>query len=552
MALSTPRYDASSVDIWALGITIVVGGQYFSWNTGLVAGFYSYLGATGLMGFAYCCMTLCLAEISSALPFAGGAYGIARCSLGFYLGFMMGCCETLEYIAYVASSVLMLGKMVTTMLPDMEPLQPAIWLLVYATALGVHLVGGIIFWRVNRILAFVSLVIIAVYVLGCFSLNTTDLTAFSSERHAFDAHQFLRVLPTTAWFFVGIESLNLASDDATLPRRVVPRGQLACMATLLFSGILVLVASSFVAPGDVALQDDTVPFNNGFMKMFSISASTATLLSLPATFATIFGFIYSYSKLTIAIAGSQLLPPIFLQTWFPHRVHGPALVLTSSVGYGVCLVTYFVPSIGDSLFSVCICSAFCAYIAQCIGFIYLRLSFPHIERQYTSPLGLYGAVLPLLVWLLNLVSIAGFQNDGQRAFLAFLGMWAVFSVYYFAYAKARQTFSDDERKILFVAHIAIFNKARASNKNQRKKTSDRPSIASKRTSRAGTTTTTKSTKTTTEMVSSKSGDVIPITPELRRKSSAIPPSTRRKSSAVTVMIVPVGGAKGPAREIDGR
>ncbi|KDO17307.1 hypothetical protein SPRG_17114 [Saprolegnia parasitica CBS 223.65] len=515
MAPSTPRYEASTVDIWALGITIVVGGQYFSWNTGLVAGFYSYLGAMGLMGVAYCCMVSCLAEISSALPFAGGAYGIARCSLGF---------------------------------TSVEPMQPVLWLLIYAAALSVHLVGGQLFWRVNRMLAFVSLVIIGVYVVGCFSFHTTDLTAFSDERHEFDTRQVLHVLPTTAWFFVGIESLNLASDDATLPRRVIPHGQLACMATLLLSGILVLVASSYVSHGDTALQDDTIPFNNGFIKMFSISASAATLLSLPATFATIFGFMYSYGKLTIAIAGSQLLPPLFLHTWFPHRVHGPALLLTSGVGYGVCLVTYFVPSIGDSLFAVCICSAFCAYIAQCIGFIYLRLSFAHLERQYTSPLGICGAVFPLCVWLLNLVSIIGFQNDGQRAFLAFLSMWVVFSIYYFAYAKARQTFSDDERKILFVAHIAIFNKARASNKNQRKKISNKPSIANKRS-----TTTTKSTKTTVEMGSSKSGDVTPITPELQRKSSAIPPSTRRKSSTVTVMIVPAGtSAKGLVREIDGR
>jgi amino acid permease len=58
-------------DIWALGITIVIGGQYSSWNKGLVAGFGSFAVACTLMGTAYICLVLCLAELSSTLPFAG-------------------------------------------------------------------------------------------------------------------------------------------------------------------------------------------------------------------------------------------------------------------------------------------------------------------------------------------------------------------------------------------------------------------------------------------------------------------------------------------------
>ena len=74
-------------DIWALGITIVIGGQYFSWNNGLESGFGSFMISTLLMGFAYICLCLCTSELSSAIPFAGGAYGLARCTLGFFQDF---------------------------------------------------------------------------------------------------------------------------------------------------------------------------------------------------------------------------------------------------------------------------------------------------------------------------------------------------------------------------------------------------------------------------------------------------------------------------------
>ena len=65
------QWRLTSVDMWALGITIVIGGQYFAWNAGLSVGFGSYLIATVLIGSAYVCLILCLAELSSALPFAG-------------------------------------------------------------------------------------------------------------------------------------------------------------------------------------------------------------------------------------------------------------------------------------------------------------------------------------------------------------------------------------------------------------------------------------------------------------------------------------------------
>jgi amino acid transporter len=75
--------------IWALGITIVIGGQMFSWNESLISGFGSTFISVFLIGTAYICLCLCNAEMTSALPFAGGAYGLARVTLGLYPGFLI-------------------------------------------------------------------------------------------------------------------------------------------------------------------------------------------------------------------------------------------------------------------------------------------------------------------------------------------------------------------------------------------------------------------------------------------------------------------------------
>ena len=58
-----PRYET--------GIVIVLGGQYFSWNKGLAAGFWSFFIGTLLIALAYLTMVCSLAEMASVLPFAG-------------------------------------------------------------------------------------------------------------------------------------------------------------------------------------------------------------------------------------------------------------------------------------------------------------------------------------------------------------------------------------------------------------------------------------------------------------------------------------------------
>jgi hypothetical protein len=58
-------------DLWALGITIVIGGQYFGWNEGLAMGFGSFLIAFFLVAFAFMVLSFSLAELSGVVPFGG-------------------------------------------------------------------------------------------------------------------------------------------------------------------------------------------------------------------------------------------------------------------------------------------------------------------------------------------------------------------------------------------------------------------------------------------------------------------------------------------------
>jgi len=61
----------TSWDIWALGLSTTLGGHFYLWSVGLTTGFGGLVVQTFLIFTGYTVLMLCMAELASALPFAG-------------------------------------------------------------------------------------------------------------------------------------------------------------------------------------------------------------------------------------------------------------------------------------------------------------------------------------------------------------------------------------------------------------------------------------------------------------------------------------------------
>jgi hypothetical protein len=252
-----------SFDVWALGITVVIGGQYFCWNFALAAGFGSCFLSMMLVGAAYVCLVVSNAELTSAMPFAGGAYGLARVSLGLWPGFMVGCCESVEYILYTASSALFLADLIQTT-AGTDPFTIPIFIVVfYIVALLICIPGGHVFWKTNMFLAVVSFALLLMYNLGALkyinskeyisALKTTGAVDDTTTRSTFigGPKAFFTVFPLAGWYYVGVESLNMAASVVHEPRKTVPIGAIACVLTLVATAIFtVSVVPSLPPPTD--------------------------------------------------------------------------------------------------------------------------------------------------------------------------------------------------------------------------------------------------------------------------------------------------------------
>jgi len=459
-------------EIWALGIAIVIGGDYFSWNSGISSGFGSFFIATLLIGSAYISLILSTSEMLSALPFAGGAYGLARCTLGFFPGFLVGCSEALEYIIYAAISAVALTSMLISLLGGDKKYQPLYCLVFYLVTSSIHIHGGSLFWKFNNLIGAVSILLVVVYCLGAlawvdFQANVVNTQPFFIGGVA----GFLHILPLPAWFYVGVESLAFSCNMVLCgdPKVIVPRGSISCVITLFVTSIWVLFVCNSLPPGAHQVASEPVPLNGGFALIFRCSSTCATVLSLPATFATAYGFIFSYGKLLHALAASRLLPEVLARTSEAQGTPFSAIICGSLVSYGICLLVFFVPSVSDYLFNICILCAFVAYCTQCIGYWFMKTKFSRINRLFKSPLGLAGAWYAFFIYFFGIISVIGFQEDQQTALISTLVVWALLSAYYFSYAKYKQTFSADEQKILLVAHVINHNIRGAAQRRAKKK-----------------------------------------------------------------------------------
>src|SRR5438876_9567018 len=79
------------LDIWALGVGVVVAGAYFGWNLGLKDnGPVAMLIASLIVCLLYLVWVLTLSELSGGLPFAGGPLAYGRRSANSPLGCMIG------------------------------------------------------------------------------------------------------------------------------------------------------------------------------------------------------------------------------------------------------------------------------------------------------------------------------------------------------------------------------------------------------------------------------------------------------------------------------
>ena len=99
--------------IWALGVGIVLVGEFMGWNYAVgKGGAFGALIACFVSGILYTCVAKIDSEVTSTVASAGGQYAQAKHTIGPLMAFNVGLFMTLTYLMLNAGDVLVAGQLI--------------------------------------------------------------------------------------------------------------------------------------------------------------------------------------------------------------------------------------------------------------------------------------------------------------------------------------------------------------------------------------------------------------------------------------------------------
>ncbi|KQP74876.1 ethanolamine transporter [Aeromicrobium sp. Leaf289] len=415
-----------------LGVSYVVSGDYSGWNFGLAeGGFGGLLIATVIVAAMYLALVLGMAELSSALPAAGGGYTFARRALGPWGGFATGTAILIEYAIAPAAIATFIGAYVESL--GLFGITDGWWvyLAVYALFIGIHLAGvgeALKVMCVITSVALVGLLVFAIAAIGDFDASRlTDIAptdaAGASELLPFGYLGIWAAIPFAIWFFLAIEGVPLAAEEAADAERNVPRGIIAAMSVLLVTCVAVLVLTPG-AGGAEAMSSSGNPLVEALGD--GTAATVVNYVGLAGLVASFFSIIYAYSRQLFALSRAGYLPTALSVT---NRRKAPvlALVVPGIVGFGLSLTGQ-----GALLLNMAVFGAALSYVLMMVSHVVLRVREPDMPRPYRTPGGIATTGFALAVAALSVV--ATFLVDSTAA-LWCVAVFTAFMVYFALYSR---------------------------------------------------------------------------------------------------------------------
>ncbi|MGW7353633.1 ethanolamine permease [Streptomyces sp. NPDC054784] len=450
------RGSAGWLLLTGLGVAYVVSGDYAGWNFGLAEGGFGGLAiATVLMGVMYACMVFSLAELASILPTAGGGYGFARRALGTWGGFLTGTAILIEYILAPAAISVFIGGYVESLgLFGLESGWP-VYLACFVVFIGIHLWGvgeALRFSFVVTGIAVAALVVFSVGALGQFDAGSLDDVAVDGD--AFGSGSWLpfgllgiwAAFPFGMWFFLGVEGVPLAAEEAKDPVRTLPKAMGIAIGVLVLLALLTLLPAAGAAGSD-AIKDADNPLvaaleaaTGGDSTTLSRVVNYAGLAGLVASF---FSLIYAGSRQLFALSRAGYLPR-FLSLTSSRKAPYLGLLVPGAIGFSLAAAT----GDGARMLNIAVFGAAVSYVLMSLSHIVLRRREPDLHRPYRTP---GGVVTSSVAFVLACAAVvATFLVDPKAAGIA-LALYVVAVGYFTFYSRHRLVAAAPEEEFAALA-----------------------------------------------------------------------------------------------------
>ncbi len=417
--------------VWALGVGIVLVGEFMGWNFTIAKG--GTLGsiiACWAIGLLYVSLIMVNTEIGSVIPEAGGQYAMAKYLMGPLAAFNVGVMIVLEYVMLEAADSLVVGQIMASLNPEIQPVPWIILTLAILTALNYRGVYATL--TVNFIITAIAYVTIFILLFSTkFWSPGESLINFKGLMSGLP-YGWLGILGAFQfgiWFYLGIEGTALSAEECRSTGRSLPLGSVTGMVSLLVGATITWFVSSGLVHWET-LGSSVYPLYDAALATkypFVIwSLFVGTVLSCMASAN---GCINDSSRGWFSMARDTLIPQWFGAIHPKYHTPYRAIIFLAPIA-----VSFGFTGLLDQVITFSIISGTLIYILMGYMGLKFRQMYPlgYIERGYTSPWHPFPSIFLLILALLVLVATyLGYWINLLAAFAFYIvaSIWFVFHRY---------------------------------------------------------------------------------------------------------------------------
>lgn len=398
-------------DLFAIGYGDVASSIYYALGVTIAIALGAAPLALLVTGFFFFCTVNTYAELSTAIPEAGGSQLFARRAFNDLVSFLAGWALLLDYVLTMAISAYTIAPYLGYF---WSPLKDPVAILAFASfvialLVVLNLVGIRESAGVSMVLAIFEIATLSVVVtMGCiYVLDWNLLKEGLVGSEAPSLSQFMYSLPIAMVAYTGIEAVSQMAGEVKDPGRKVPRAMFLTMIPVVLFGVL-LSAIAVCALTPAAIEkywvDDTLsgivqtmPSIHGIPEFGKHLAGWVAIIAGAILFIATNAGVIGASRLAYSMASTYQLP-----SWIGRlhpRTQTPvvALCLFPALAIVVLVLSKDLKTLAD-LYSF---GAMLAFTLAHLSLIGLRVREPDLPRPFLSRpnVTIRGKRIPILAVL---------------------------------------------------------------------------------------------------------------------------------------------------------
>jgi ethanolamine permease len=420
--------------LWGIAVGLVISGEYFGWSYGWgTAGTLGFFVATVFVALMYTAFIFSFTELTCAVPHAGGPFAYSMRAFGRWGGLVAGLATLVEFIFAPPAISLAIGAYLNVQFPHLSPKVAALGAyLVFMTLniIGVHIAAT--FELFVTVAAIVELLVFMGVVAPGFSWDNFVKDGWGIAPHfGWEAMGgIFAAIPFAIWFFLAIEGVAMAAEEAKDPRRSIPVAYIAGVLTLVSLAFGVMIFAGGVGDWHVlANLNDPLPqamktvvgANSGWLHML-------VWLGLFGLVASLHGIIMGYARQIFALARAGFLPAVLGRLHPRFRTPYVATIAGGLIGIAAIFSDDVISIAGQSLtatlVTMSVFGALTMYIISMASLFRLRIKEPDLARPYRAPLYPLLPGMALVFAVIALVAVIYYNLEICGIYVAFMAVMA--------------------------------------------------------------------------------------------------------------------------------